>query len=204
MYVDIAQLDPQQIYITLTQTVIPRPIAWVLSENANGSLNLAPYSFFNAVSSDPALVMISTGLNPDGRPKDTRENIKQRRDFLVHIASVAQLEKLNASSATLPAGESEVDHLGLTTVPLAGSRLPRLKTAKVAFVCTLYEIHNIGENTTSMILGRVRGVYLDDEVVGHDAKGRRQIHADRINPVGRLGASEYVDFGRMIKLKRPT
>ena len=53
MYVDISQLDPQQIYITLTQTVIPRPIAWVLSENANGSLNLAPYSFLNAVSSEP-------------------------------------------------------------------------------------------------------------------------------------------------------
>ena len=103
MYVDITQLDPQQIYITLTQTVIPRPIAWVLSENANGSLNLAPYSFFNAVSSEPPLVMISTGLKPDGRPKDTRENIEQRRDFLVHIASVAQLEDLNASSATLSA-----------------------------------------------------------------------------------------------------
>ncbi|GIT49378.1 MAG: hypothetical protein Ct9H300mP14_13060 [Gammaproteobacteria bacterium] len=67
MYVDITQLDPQQIYITLTQTVIPRPIAWVLSENANGSLNLAPYSFFNAVSSEPPLVMISTGpLKPEG------------------------------------------------------------------------------------------------------------------------------------------
>ena len=67
--------------------------------------NLAPYSFFNTVSSEPPLVMISTGLRSDGRPKDTRENVKQRQDFLIHIASVAQLEDLNASSATLSAGE---------------------------------------------------------------------------------------------------
>jgi len=65
--------------------------------------NLAPYSFFNTVSSEPPLVMISTGLRSDGRPKDTRENVKQRQDFLIHIASVAQLEDLNASSATLSA-----------------------------------------------------------------------------------------------------
>ena len=58
MYIDFDDMTPQQVYITMTQTVIPRPIAWVLSENANGSLNLAPYSYFNAVSSDPALVMI--------------------------------------------------------------------------------------------------------------------------------------------------
>ena len=120
--------------------------------------NLAPYSFFNTVSSEPPLVMISTGLRSDGRPKDTRENVKQRQDFLIHIASVAQLEDLNASSATLSAGESEVAHLGLTTFPLAGSRLPRLKDARVVFVRTLHEKSlNIGGNTTSMILGRVRG-----------------------------------------------
>lgn len=166
--------------------------------------NLAPYSFFNTVSSEPPLVMISTGLRSDGRPKDTRENVKQRQDFLIHIASVAQLEDLNASSATLSAGESEVAHLGLTTFPLAGSRLPRLKDARVVFVRTLHERnHNIGGNTTSMILGRVRGFIWMIEVVGRDPKGRRQIHADRIHPVGRLGAGEYVDFGRIIKLKRP-
>ena len=83
--------------------------------------NLAPYSFFNTVSSEPPLVMISTGLRSDGRPKDTRENVKQRQDFLIHIASVAQLEDLNASSATLSA------------------RLPRLKDARVVFVRTLHE-----------------------------------------------------------------
>ena len=88
MYVDITQLDPQQIYITLTQTVIPRPIAWVLSENANGSLNLAPYSFFNAVSSEPPLVMISTGLKPDGCPKDTRETVSYTHLTLTTILRV--------------------------------------------------------------------------------------------------------------------
>ena len=166
--------------------------------------NLAPYSFFNTVSSEPPLVMISTGLRSDGRPKDTRENVKQRQDFLIHIASVAQLEDLNASSATLSAGESEVAHLGLTTFPLAGSRLPRLKDARVVFVRTLHgeKPQHRGQHHLDDP-GARQGIYLDDEVVGRDPKGRRQIHADRIQPVGRLGAGEYVDFGRMIKLKRP-
>ena len=65
MYIDFGDMTPQQVYITMTQTVIPRPIAWVLSENADASLNLAPYSYFNAVSSDPALVMISAGVKPE-------------------------------------------------------------------------------------------------------------------------------------------
>jgi len=130
--------------------------------------NLAPYSFFNTVSSEPPLVMISTGLRSDGRPKDTRENVKQRQDFLIHIASVAQLEDLNASSATLSAGESEVAHLGLTTFPLAGSRLPRLKDARVVFVRTLHERTTTSGQHHLDDPGARQGIYLDDEVVGRD------------------------------------
>ena len=111
MYIDFGDMTPQQVYITMTQTVIPRPIAWVLSENADGSLNLAPYSYFNAVSSDPALVMISAGVKPDGGIKDTRDNIRDRRDFVIHITSLDQLDNMNASSASFDPGVSEVDQL---------------------------------------------------------------------------------------------
>jgi len=203
MYIDFGEMTPQQVYITMTQTVIPRPIAWVLSENPDSTLNLAPYSYFNAVSSNPALVMISAGVKPDGGIKDTRDNIRDRRDFVVHIASLEQLDDMNASSASLDPGISEVEKLGLATVPLEGSRLPRLAAARVAFACSLYDIHYIGAGPQSLILGEVHGVFVDDCVIGEDAKGRRKILAQNINPIGRLGASEYVSFGEVMTRQRP-
>ncbi|HJP07731.1 MAG: protein/domain typically associated with flavoprotein oxygenase, DIM6/NTAB family protein [Acidiferrobacteraceae bacterium] len=203
MFIDFDAMTPQQVYFTLTQTVIPRPIAWVLSENADGSLNLAPFSYFNAVSSNPPLIMMSAGLKPDGGAKDTRDNIRDRRDFVIHIPSLEQLDDMNASSASLPPGVSEVEHLGLETTAFEGSRLPRLVDPKVAFACSLYDIHYIGDDPQSLILGEVHGVFVDDSVVGEDAKGRRKILAEKINPVGRLGAGEYVSFGELLSRTRP-
>jgi len=203
MYINFGETKPQEIYITMTQTVIPRPIAWILSENPDRSLNLAPYSYFNAVCSDPPLIMISAGVKPDGAVKDTRDNIRDRKDFIVHISSLAQIDEMNASSANLAPGVSEVDTLGLETTAFDGSRLPRLTCAKVAFACSVYDIHYLGNGPQSLILGEVHGVFVDDSVIGEDAKGRMKILADRINPIGRLGASEYVSFGEILTRQRP-
>jgi len=203
MYIDFGTGTPQQAYFTMTQTIIPRPIAWIVSENTNGSINLAPFSYFNAVSSNPPLVMISAGIKPGGVAKDTLNNIRQRKDFVLHIVSLEQLDAMNQSSANLPSGESEVEMLGLETVALEGSRLPRLADAKVAFACRLYDIHYIGSDPQALILGQVEGLYVDDSVVGKDDKGRTKILAERINPIGRLGANEYVTFGERLSRDRP-
>ncbi len=203
MYIDFGTVTPQQAYFTMTQTIIPRPIAWIVSENTNGSINLAPFSYFNAVSSNPPLVMISAGIKPGGVAKDTLNNIRQRKDFVLHIVSLEQLDAMNQSSANLPSGESEVEMLGLETVAFEGSRLPRLADAKVAFACRLYDIHYIGSDPQALILGQVEGLYVDDSVVGKDDKGRTKILAERINPIGRLGANEYVTFGERLSRDRP-
>ena len=203
MYIDFGTVTPQQAYFTMTQTIIPRPIAWIVSENTNGSINLAPFSYFNAVSSNPPLVMISASIKPGGVAKDTLNNIRQRKDFVLHIVSLEQLDAMNQSSANLPSGESEVEMLGLETVAFEGSRLPRLVDAKVAFACRLYDIHYIGSDPQALILGQVEGLYVDDSVVGKDDKGRTKILAERINPIGRLGANEYVTFGERLSRDRP-
>ena len=117
MYIDFSQLSANQIYGTMVQTVVPRPIAWVLSENPQEAYNLAPFSYFNAVCSDPPLLMISIGKKPDGSFKDTRVNIEQRKDFVVHIAHENMLDALNESSATLSAEVSEIELQGLITKP---------------------------------------------------------------------------------------
>ncbi len=203
MYIDLSELSTSQIYFNLIQTVIPRPIAWVLSQNATGRYNLAPFSYFNAVCSDPPLVMISVGKKPDGSFKDTRVNIEEHGDFVLHIAHLEMLAALNASSASLPADVSEVERLGLDVTSFPGSRLPRLADCRVAYACECHQIQEIGGVPQALILGRVKTIYVDDAVCSWGPKGRLKIHADRINPIGRLGGGEYVTFGEIRQLVRP-
>lgn len=203
MNLDLTGHDPARAYFTLTQTTIPRPVAWVLSENANGTHNLAPFSYFNVVCSDPPLVMISVGKKPDGTFKDTRVNIEQRRDFVVHIVHLEMLEAMNQSSATLPAEISELEQLDLALAAFPGSRLPRLADCRVAYGCECYQIQEIGPMAQALILGRVRHVYIDDAICSLDPKGRIKVYADRLNPIGRLGGGEYVTFGEIRHLVRP-
>ena len=203
MEIDLDILSANRVYHAMIRTVIPRPIAWVLSGNAGGGYNLAPFSYFNGVCSDPPLIMISVGKKPDGSPKDTRVNIAERRDFVVHIAHDALLEPLNRSSATLPAGESEVDLLGLRLTPMAGWRLPRLADARIALACELFQLQEIGPSSQALILGRVKRIYIHDDACSRDAEGRLVVHAERIAPVARLGGTEYVTFGEIRRLSRP-
>ena len=203
MYIDFTELSRNQVYATMIQTVIPRPIAWVLSENPRGRYNLAPFSYFNAVCSDPPLIMISIGKKPDGSFKDTRINIEQRKDFVVHIAHEEMLDALNESSATFSVEISEIDQQGLKTTPLPGSRLPRLEDCRIAMGCECHQIQEIGGVPQSLIFGLVKGIYVDDAIVGRDPKGRVKILADRLNPIGRLGANEYSNFGAILRRERP-
>ncbi|NCF09585.1 MAG: flavin reductase family protein [Gammaproteobacteria bacterium] len=203
MYFDFAEFSPNQAYFTMTQTLVPRPIAWVLTENAAGDYNLAPFSYFNAVCSDPPLVMLSIGRKPDGSPKDTRVNIEQRGHFVAHIAHREQAKPMTESSATLDYGDSELARLGLDTVPFQGFGLPRLADCRVAFACERYEIREIGNARQTLLLGLVKSVYVDDAAVTTDAKGRTKIDAARIDPLGRLGGGEYSTMEGVVTVPRP-
>lgn len=201
MLFHIDQLTPNQVYHTMIQTMIPRPIAWVLSENHDKSLNLAPFSYFAPVCSDPALIMISIGKKPDGTVKDTRQNILERPHFVVHIASADLAEAVTQSSASLPANVSEVEKLQLETTDF-GFSLPRLKACPVAIACELYEVKPLGDLPQLLVFGRVKQIYVDDKAV-IDNGGRQKIDAATINPLGRLGGDEYWVGGDVLTIKRP-
>lgn len=203
MLLDFNPLNPAQRYFQMIQTLIPRPIAWVLTAHENNKLNLAPFSYFSAVCADPALIMISVGKKAPGVEKDTRTNIEARGHFVVHIPSMDQLEAMNASSATLAADISEVEQLGLETVPFGDFPLPRLKHAKVAYGCELYELHEMGNAGQAVIYGEIKQLYLDDTIVEHLPGDRLKVDAARLDPVARLGANEYAGLSEVIKLKRP-
>jgi len=203
MLIDMADLSAPDAYFTMTQTVLPRPIAWVISENENNSLNLAPFSYFNAVASDPPLIMFSVGLQPDGTKKDSLRNIEDRNNFVVNIASVDQLTDLNQTSATLPYGSSEVEKNGIETAEIDGFPLPRVAQCKIAMCCTMYELKKIGNNSQTLIFGEIQSIWIDDDCAAVNDKGRLKIYADKIAPLARLGAGEYASFGEILTARRP-
>lgn len=187
----------------MVQTLVPRPIAWVLSENENCSYNLAPFSYFNAVSSEPPLIMLSIGRKSDGSVKDTCANIEARKFFTVHIAHREMLEALNESSMSLAAGESELDRLKLATTSFKDAALPRLEQSRIAYACEHYETHNIASSSQTIIYGKVNAIYIDDSIISCNERGHVKVHAEKLKPVARLGADEYMSFGEIINMKRP-
>ncbi len=203
MYFDLSTMTERQAYAMLTQCVIPRPIAWVLSENSDGGFNVAPFSFFNAVCSDPPLLMISVGRRDDGTPKDTHVNIAGRDQFVVHIIHEAVLPEMNQTAADEAPGVSELERVDLELTAFSGFRLPRIARSRLALACDCHAITEIGNVPQALIFGRVRSVHVHDSILAQDTKGRPKIPADNLKPIGRLGAGEYVTFGDLITLARP-
>ncbi len=210
MLLDLASLSPNQIYYTFIQTIVPRPIAWVLSDNgSDGSYNLAPFSYFNGVSSNPPIIMLSIGKKADGSPKDTLKNIEERSDFIVHIAHRELAPQVTATSASLPHGKSELDELGLETTPILDangqsvSRLPRLRAARIAFVCSMERVLEIGNQPQGVVFGNVHHVYVDDAAATEGDGGRMTIDAHKIDPLARIGGNDYALFGETVTVPRP-
>ncbi|MGS2717308.1 flavin reductase family protein [Eionea flava] len=209
MIIDFKQQTPSHCYHLMTQTVVPRPIAWVLSENSPSttsltepSYNLAPFSFFNAICSDPPLLMLSIGKKSDGSEKDTRANLLSGRDFVIHIAQAAQADVLSRTSAELAYGDSEVTASQLSLIDFPGSPIPRLAECQVAYHCKLYDTHTLGPNAQAIIYAEICHLYVDDEAIKQQGN-RYVIDALAIDPLLRLGANQYATMGKPFSLKRP-
>ncbi len=201
MHIDLSSLTPVQTYATMTQTIVPRPIAWILTENESGNYNLAPFSYFNALSSAPAIAIMSVGPRDDGSMKDTRLNLEQREFGVIHIAHREMANEMTQSAATLAPGVSEVTQIGLSTAEMPGSKLPRLADCRVAYAAKLVDTKMINNQWLAFL--ELTDLYLDDSVVGQDQKGRLKVLADKLDPIGRLGGGEYVMAGDIVSVARP-
>ena len=176
----------------LKAIVTPRPIGWISSRGADGSVNLAPYSYFNAVCDDPAMVMFSAETHAGGQRKDSLRNIEETGEFVVNIVGEAQFDAMNISSGNYPYGENEFIHAGLEMVESQTVAVPRVGGVPAALECRLHDTINLPRNAEDkgyvMVLGRVTGLYVDEAVVV-DGK----ISYDKFVPISRLG---YRDYGR--------
>ncbi len=195
-------IAPRDFYKIMTATIAPRPIAWVSTVDKDGKSNLAPFSFFNAVCSDPPLLMVSIGKKPSGEIKDTRRNILSGRDFVIHIANLSQAQVLSRSAATLAYGDSELatDDLALET--FMGCSIPRLAECSVAYHCKFYDSHIIGPSEQAVLYAEVIQLYVDYDIV-QVSDDRTVIDADRMKPLSRLGGANYGALKECFSLNRP-
>ncbi|MGD8230533.1 flavin reductase family protein [Vibrio sp. TRT 1302] len=202
MNIELSTLAPTQIYHLMTQTIIPRPIAWVLTDSDQGRYNLAPFSYFTPVSSNPPLLMVSVGKKPTGEVKDTTRNVLETGRLVVHIAQQSQAEEVTQTAATLPHGESEIEATGLDLVDFDGFELPRVKGCPIAFACKLVEVKEIGETPQSLIFVEIEKVYVDPKVIG-ERSDRLVVDALKVNPLSRLGGSQYATIDNVFSVARP-
>ena len=203
MNLNFADYSATQRYHLMTQTIIPRPIAWALTDSNNGTLNLAPFSYFTAVSSAPPILMLSVGKKPNGDDKDTLVNIINNKKMVIHIASQQHAQLVTQTAATLAHGESELDNTELSTTEFANFSLPRLTQCDIAYGCELYEIKELGEIPQSLIFVEVKQVYINDSVAELDEKQRIKVYSDRIKPLARLGGGEYAGISDPFSIIRP-
>jgi flavin reductase (DIM6/NTAB) family NADH-FMN oxidoreductase RutF len=187
--------------------VVPRPIGWISSIDRDGRPNLAPYSFFNGVSTDPPCVMFGPSTRPsrggsERALKDSHRNAEHSGEFVVNLATFAQREAMNASSAGLPAGENEFVAAGLETLPSRLVKPPRVKGARVHLECVYLKTVDLppssrgGENF--IVIGRVVGIHIDDDLI---VDGRVEIA--RARPIARLGYMDYCVVDEVFAMDRP-
>lgn len=189
MQLDFTQLPKAEAYRWLASTVTPRPIAWVTTLSADGTSNLAPFSFFQVVSDSPPTLLVNTSVREDGSLKDTLHNVRETGELVIQLVSAAQAEQMNATAAWLPRGVSEIEHAGIATLPSERVAPPRVAGAPVAFECQLAEVMPYpADNPASMLIfARVLLAHIDDAVM-QDA---RHVDPAKLDLVGRLGGTQY-------------
>jgi len=163
MLIDFSQKDPTQRYHLMTNVIVPRPIAWVVTEGE--VTNVAPFSYFTAISSEPAAVLVSIGHRPDGSPKDTLRNLRQNKRCTICIVDEAHFDAMHQSAEGLAANESELEHFNIPTRIVLEGYPPMPTGIKAAmFGHYIQEVDLPGSQTVPVII-EIDQLYVDEAVV---------------------------------------
>ncbi len=196
---DLLTTHADRAYPILAGLVTPRPIAWVTTLNEDGSVNAAPFSFFNVFGSEPPLVIFAPGDRDDGSPKDTARNCRRTGEFVVNLVDEALAEVMNRTSATVPYGVSETERESLETAASSSVSPPRIAASPAALECKVHSIQQIGENR--LVLGIVHRVQVREEFFDSDTL---RVRGDRFHPVGRMSVPNwYCRTGDLFEMVRP-
>lgn len=183
--------------------VVPRPIGWISSKSAEGYVNLAPFSFFNAVSDAPPMVLFCcNGRNQYG-PKDTLANVEATKDFVYNVVPYDIREEMNHTSTPLKPEDNEFEFAGLEMEPSELVDVPRVKASPIHFECTHIETLDLPsdkpDHRNSVCVGRVLGVHIADEVLTADGL----VDILKVRPVARMGYMDYTSVTEIFRMERP-
>ncbi len=178
-------------YKLMAQTILPRPIAWVVTED-NGVINIAPFSYFIGLSSEPASILISVGHKADGTPKDTLANIRKTQKCTICMVEEKDLEKMHFSSKGLDSDVSEAELFDIPTQRVVDGYPPMIEGVPSAYFCTLNQEIDLGGGTTIPLILNVKEIFVDDRIITD--KERLSIS---FKPVARIGKS-YAFLGEEI------
>lgn len=200
-----AGLQPPPFTHTIyTALVVPRPIGWISTMSHTGIINLAPYSFFNAVSGDPPCVMYCpNGWKPGTTEvKDSLTNVEATGEFVFNMCTYALREQMNATAAHVPASVDEMAAAGLEAAPCALVKPPRVKASPIALECRYMQTVHLpaarNGSPNNIVIGQVIGIHVADDVI---IDGRIDVH--KINPLARLGYLDYATIDHVFALTRP-
>ena len=194
-------LSERENYKFLTGSIIPRPIALVTTMTEKGTVNAAPFSFFNIVSSNPPLISVSV-QRKNGILKDTALNAKKKGEFVVHITDEANIVDANETAAELRPEESEIERTDFTLIDSEMVVVPGLKEAKVRLECVLEQAIPLGGSedcpSCDLLIGRIIRYHIDEDIYD---QGR--VDPERLKPVARLAGHFYTKLGERFELERP-
>jgi flavin reductase (DIM6/NTAB) family NADH-FMN oxidoreductase RutF len=203
LFYETAKNDHGLRYNPLKACVVPRPIGWITSMSAAGLVNLAPFSFFNILSYDPAFVMFSAGTHErDGGPKDTAANVEATGEFVYNMATWAQREAMNQTASIVERGVDELRAAGLEACPSRLVRPPRVAGSPVHFECRLHDIVTLPGRTPaakhSLVIGQVVAVHIDDAALTPDGR----VDVLKLRPIARLGYQEYTSVDSVFEMEK--
>ena len=189
-----------------TSLVVPRPIGWISTIDMDGVVNLAPFSYFNAIAADPPCLMYCPNGPKKGttEPKDSLSNAEMTKEFVFNLCSHDLREKLNKTARHEPRGEDEMEKAGLTPASSVNVKPPRVADAPIALECKYLRTVRLPQSSSgsenNMVLGQVIGIHVRDEVI---TKGT--IDIGKIRPIARLGGLDYsvLEPENVFTMKRP-
>lgn len=196
--IDPATLGTRERYQWLISAVVPRPVAFVSTISANGVFNLAPFSYFNGVSSTPPILSIAIGPRGRDEQKDTLSNIEENGELVVNVVSESIAEQMVICSGDWPPEQSEFDISGLTPLPSSIVRPPRVAESHISFECRSVQIVPVGNPPTGLVLAEVLLIHADEEVLTDGIPDPR-----KLRPLARLGGTLYASLGEILSIPRP-
>lgn len=190
-------LSARETYRLLTTCLVPRPIAWVSTLNAQGEVNLAPFSFYTMLSTTPPLIGVSISRHA-GREKDTLVNARASGEFVVNFVTPELLEPMHESSATYPPSVGEARALGIELASSAHAKTPGVAQSPVRLECRLDQVIPFGSMDSSLVVGRITCFHVREDCLV-DGK----LESTRLEPVARLGGPWYAALGQRLHKAAP-